>query len=129
MISVAAVDSTETVASFSQQNRAVEIAAPGVGDPHVSGAAGLIWSCHPNASNQKIRDTLNATARDKGAAGRDNAHGYGVVQARKAIESLGRLELLLHVRRLGVLTEQIGPKGPREHFRGLFHPEFDRTSA
>jgi serine protease len=57
--------------------------------PHVSGVAALIWSCYPGVSNQTIRNTLNATARDKGAAGRDNAYGYGLVQAKAAVESLG----------------------------------------
>lgn len=57
--------------------------------PHVSGVAALIWSCFPGANNQTIRDTMNATALDKGAAGRDNAYGYGIVQAKDAIASLG----------------------------------------
>jgi serine protease len=57
--------------------------------PHVSGVAALLWSCHPGASNQTIRNTLNATARDKGTAGRDSSYGYGLVQAKAAVESLG----------------------------------------
>jgi serine protease len=57
--------------------------------PHVSGAAALVWSCHPGATNQMIRDTLNATAKDKGAAGRDNSYGNGIVQAKAAVEALG----------------------------------------
>jgi serine protease len=57
--------------------------------PHVSGVAALVWSCHPALTNQRIRDAMNATAKDKGAAGRDNAYGFGIVQARAAVESLG----------------------------------------
>jgi serine protease len=57
--------------------------------PHASGVAALVWSCHPGLTNQKIRDAMNATAKDKGAAGRDNAYGFGIVQARAAVESLG----------------------------------------
>lgn len=83
------------------QNGTVEsrVAIPGSGHeawngtsmatPHVSAVAALIWSCHPTATNQKIRDTMNATAKDKGAAGRDNAYGYGIVQAKAAVDSLG----------------------------------------
>ena len=56
--------------------------------PHVSGVAALVWSCFPLATNQNIRDIMNATALDKGAAGRDNAYGYGIVQARAAVETL-----------------------------------------
>lgn len=57
--------------------------------PHVSGVAALLWGCHPGATNQVIRETLNATAKDKGAAGRDTSYGYGIVQARAAVEALG----------------------------------------
>lgn len=57
--------------------------------PHVSGVAALIWSCFPNATNLQIRNAMNATALDKGAAGRDNAYGYGIVQAKAAAASLG----------------------------------------
>jgi subtilisin family serine protease len=57
--------------------------------PHVSGVAALVWGCHPTASNLAIRNALNATAKDKGAAGRDTSYGYGIVQARDAVASLG----------------------------------------
>jgi subtilisin family serine protease len=57
--------------------------------PHVSGVAALIWSCYPGLSNQQIRDAMNATAKGAGAAGRDNAYGYGIVQAKAAVDSLG----------------------------------------
>lgn len=57
--------------------------------PHVSGVAALVWSCFPTLTNKNIRDTLNATAKDLGAAGRDNAYGYGSVQAKAAVDGLG----------------------------------------
>ena len=57
--------------------------------PHVSAVAALVWGCFPTLTNQQIRDTLNATAKDKGAAGRDNSYGYGIVQAKAAISALG----------------------------------------
>jgi subtilisin family serine protease len=56
--------------------------------PHVSGVAALIWSCYPSLTNQQVRDAMNATAKPAGAAGRDNAYGYGIVQARAAVDSL-----------------------------------------
>ena len=107
VVSVAAVDSRENKASFSQYNSQVEIAAPGVAvnstwnnngyksisgtsmaTPHVSGVAALVWSHFPNCTNQQIRDALNATAKDKGAAGRDTSYGYGIVQAKAAYDYL-----------------------------------------
>ena len=57
--------------------------------PHVSAVAAMVWSCHPTASHQTIRDTMNATAKDKGPAGRDTAYGYGIVQAKAAVDRLG----------------------------------------
>jgi PKD repeat protein len=107
VVSVAAVDSRENKASFSQYNSQVEIAAPGVGvnstwnnngyksisgtsmaTPHVSGVAALVWSHFPNCTNQQVRDALNATAKDKGTAGRDTSYGYGIVQAKAAYDYL-----------------------------------------
>lgn len=57
--------------------------------PHVSAVAALIWSCHPTKSNQQIRNALTNTALDKGAPGRDNSYGFGIVRAKNALLSLG----------------------------------------
>ena len=106
VMSVAAVDSSESKASFSQYNSQVEIAAPGVNvestipggyaswsgtsmaTPHVSGVAALVWSNNPECSATEIRDALNNTAKDKGASGRDNYYGHGIVQAKAAHDAL-----------------------------------------
>jgi subtilisin family serine protease len=57
--------------------------------PHVSGVAALIWSANPAWTNVEIREAMNATAKDLGATGRDNAYGYGLVQAADALAYLG----------------------------------------
>ena len=57
--------------------------------PHVSGVAALVWSADPSKTNAEIRDALTATAFDLGAAGRDVAYGYGLVQAYDAWVYLG----------------------------------------
>ena len=57
--------------------------------PHVAGVAALLWSADLTRTNVEIRDALTATARDLGAAGRDNAFGYGLVQAYDAWQMLG----------------------------------------
>ena len=107
VMSVAAVDSSENKASFSQYNAQVEIAGPGVGvestitgqgyaswsgtsmaTPHVSGVAALVWSNHPACTATEIRNILNATAKDKGSAGRDTSYGYGIVQAKAAVDAI-----------------------------------------
>ncbi|MFC4700653.1 S8 family serine peptidase [Glaciecola siphonariae] len=107
VISVAAVDSSERRASYSQFNNAVEIAGPGsavsstwpvntyrsisgtsMATPHVAGAAALVWSFFRQCSNEQIRNALNVTAKDKGSAGKDTSYGHGIVQARDAYDFL-----------------------------------------
>jgi serine protease len=56
--------------------------------PHVAGVAALVWSANPSWSNVQIRDALAATAEDLGAAGRDNSFGWGLVQAKAALDRL-----------------------------------------
>lgn len=56
--------------------------------PHVVGVAALVWSHFPECSNNDIRNALNASAKDLGAAGRDNAYGYGLVQTQSAVDYL-----------------------------------------
>jgi serine protease len=109
VVSVAAVDSSERKASFSQYNNQVEIAGPGVSvnstwnnngyksisgtsmaTPHVSGVAALVWSHYPQCSNKQIRNILNITAKDKGAAGKDTSYGYGIVQAKAAYDYIAQ---------------------------------------
>ena len=56
--------------------------------PHVSGVAALIWSAHPEWTNVQIRTAMTATAIDLGDDGRDMLFGYGLVQAKDALEYL-----------------------------------------
>jgi subtilisin family serine protease len=56
--------------------------------PHVSAVAALVWSAMPGATNAEIRAVLQDTAQDLGALGRDNYYGYGLVQAKAAIDAL-----------------------------------------
>jgi serine protease len=61
--------------------------------PHVSGVAALVWSCNPALTNQDVRNLLTSTAKDEGAAGRDTSFGFGLVQARNAVQALGGLNV------------------------------------
>ena len=107
VVSVAAVNSSGSLASFSQRNSQVEIAGPGVSvnstwnnggynsisgtsmaSPHVAGVAALVWSNHPDCTAAQIRNALNATAEDRGAAGRDTSYGWGIVKAKAAHDYL-----------------------------------------
>lgn len=107
VISVAAVDQNNVVASFSRQNDKVELAAPGVSiystykdggyatmsgtsmsTPHVSAAAAVVWSAHPDKTNDEIRTALQQSALDLGLPGRDNAYGFGLVRTLNALQRL-----------------------------------------
>jgi serine protease len=57
--------------------------------PHVSAVAALLWSSAPSLTNAEIREAMDQTALDLGASGRDNAYGYGLVQAYDAWVYLG----------------------------------------
>jgi subtilisin family serine protease len=56
--------------------------------PHVSAVAALVWSHCPDATAAQVRDAMNRTALDKGASGRDNLYGYGIVKAKAALDYL-----------------------------------------
>ena len=57
--------------------------------PHVSAVAALVWSCNLGFTSQQVRNGLNLTAKDKGAAGRDTSFGYGIVQAKNFLDLYG----------------------------------------
>ena len=111
VMSVAATDSSNNLASFSQRNDQVDIAAPGVfikstlpshvsssgyaswsgtsmATPHVSGVAALIWSRDTTRSAVEIRQALQESAEDLGAPGRDDSFGHGLVRADLAMAYL-----------------------------------------
>ena len=53
--------------------------------PHVAGVAALIKSVHPDWGPDEIRQALTDTAVDLGDPGRDDAFGYGLVDAAAAL--------------------------------------------
>ena len=56
--------------------------------PHVVGVAALVWSNHPTCSNLEIRDALRRSALDLDVLGRDDLTGYGLVQAKAAVDDI-----------------------------------------
>ncbi len=52
--------------------------------PHVSAVAALVWSRHLNCTASQLRNSLNKSALDLGAVGRDTKFGFGLVQAKAA---------------------------------------------
>jgi subtilisin family serine protease len=112
VMSVAAVDSSENKAGFSQYNEQVEISGPGVSvkstvtgssgstfsyasysgtsmaTPHVAAVAGLLRMYFPDCKAFQIRNAMIVTAKDKGDSGCDVKYGHGIVRAKTAFEYL-----------------------------------------
>jgi thermitase len=109
MIIVAATDSSDSKASFSNYGDHVHLSAPGAGiytttwgqtygsfsgtsyaAPVAAGVAALIMSANPGLSSNSVESILFATAVDLGAAGRDNNFGYGRVNAAAAVAAAAK---------------------------------------
>lgn len=111
MISVAAIDSSDVLARFSQVNDQVEIAAPGVAvlstlpgnsyaawsgtsmaTPHVAGIVAKVWSHFPDCKNWQIRNALGKSAVHPHADGDpfhcDLQRGHGNAQAKAMYDLL-----------------------------------------
>jgi subtilisin family serine protease len=110
VISVAAVDASGAVASFSSDNLSVQVAAPGVSVPAqgrdgqywwvsgtspacalVAGVAALIKSLYPNLAPDLVASALTSTTTDRPARGYDSQVGFGIVDAAAALAKAGQL--------------------------------------
>ncbi|WP_432124806.1 type VII secretion-associated serine protease mycosin [Streptomyces sp. C10-9-1] len=106
VIAVTAVDRFGTRAPFSTRRWYATVSAPGVdvviADPDgkyyegwgtsaaaafVSGAAALVRSAYPDLSPAQVKTLLRDTARNAPEGGRDDAHGYGLVDPAAALEA------------------------------------------
>ena len=86
-------ESTNVVALFDPSGSGYESwDGTSMATPHVSGVAALIWSFNPAWTNAQVRSALESTAKDLGAAGRDNEYGHGLVQAKEAKAALDKLQ-------------------------------------
>jgi len=111
VIAVGSTTSTNALSSFSSTGPAVDLAAPGsdiystlvgggvgymsgtsMASPHVAGAAALVIATGlgdlngNGLVNDEVRTILEQTSIDLGTAGRDNSFGYGLIDAKAAVE-------------------------------------------
>ncbi len=101
-IAVAATDSQDRRASFSEHGNWVDVAAPGVNilstlpdgkygresgtsmaAPHVSGLAGLLTG--QGLMNSQVRNRIESRATDVGPKGKDPYYGHGRINAQSAV--------------------------------------------
>jgi type VII secretion-associated serine protease mycosin len=104
VLGVAATDSIDRVASFSNAGSYVDVAAPGarilstvkpdayaymsgtsMATPFVAAAAGILKAADPSLTPARVADLLQSTATDLGPAGRDDDFGYGLINPYAAL--------------------------------------------
>jgi len=105
VLTVAATDESDQVASFSSESQFVDLAAPGVdimvanaldggwesddgtsfSSPIVAGAAAWLWTVRPDLDASQVAEILRESARDIGPAGFDIASGYGILDLTAAL--------------------------------------------
>lgn len=104
VIAVSAVQSNDTITSWSSYGSFVSLAAPGAGiwtcntnetyaswsgtsfsSPIVAGVASLVASINPALSNTQIVSVLEGTATHLGSSGYNMYYGYGLVNASNAV--------------------------------------------
>jgi len=59
--------------------------------PHASAVAALVWSQHPSCTAAQLRASLNNSAEDLGAAGRDDEFGFGLIRAKAASDRIATM--------------------------------------
>ncbi len=105
VLTVAATDEQNRVASFSSRSRFVDLAAPGVditvasalddgwdsedgtsfASPIVAGAAAWVWTARPKLDAGQLFEIMRRSATDIDAPGRDDASGYGLLDVPAAL--------------------------------------------
>ncbi len=104
-IAVGASSTDSRLATFSNYGPEQEVVAPGVGilscvpggkygqadgtsmaSPQVAGVAALVLAKNWGLSAVEVRAILDASAIDMGLAGRDIQYGYGLVNAKRAVD-------------------------------------------
>ena len=106
VIGVAATDTNDKVATFSNAGSYVDVAAPGVNiestypvslgsytymsgtsmaTPHVAALAALIEAYQPGLTPDQVEKAIESSALDLGPTGRDNDYGYGRINAPAAL--------------------------------------------
>ncbi len=60
-------------------------AGTSMASPHVAGLAALVWSRHLGWTPDQVAWAIESTARDRGAAGRDDRFGWGRIDAHAAV--------------------------------------------
>jgi thermitase len=116
VVAVAATDSADNRAWFSNYGSYIDVAAPGVdiystilnnsygykygtsmATPFASGLAALVWSSDPTLTNDEVENIIESTAVDLGTPGWDQYFGWGRINAvAAAAATMPTLDLSTH---------------------------------
>lgn len=110
-VAVGAINTDSRLASFSNYGHEQEVVAPGVeivstglngsfieadgtsmASPQVAGIAALVLAQDPTLTLSRLRAIITTATVDMGPLGRDDRYGYGLVNARRALELTRRFE-------------------------------------
>ena len=82
------VGQSTTVSVFASTDNYAYFSGTSMATPHVSAVAALVWSYFPTCSAAQLRASLDKSAQDLGAPGRDIYYGYGLVQAKATYDRI-----------------------------------------
>lgn len=104
VLAVSAIDSNQSLASFSNYGDYIDVVAPGVNiastytnnryaalsgtsmaSPHAAALAAMIRSVNPELTNDQVMQIIRETAIDLGTPGRDANYGYGQINVAAAL--------------------------------------------
>lgn len=106
VLAVAATDSNQKRAEYSNYGDYIDVAAPGtniastfpgnqyaalsgtsMASPHAAAMAGLIRSLNPNLTNQEVMDIMTSQTVDLGEKGKDKYFGHGQIDIFRALQA------------------------------------------
>src|SRR3989344_862212 len=61
--------------------------------PHAAGSAALLLAKNSSLTPDQIRNVLQSTAKDLGAAGKDNTYGWGLINAKAALDNVAAVSI------------------------------------
>lgn len=111
VLAVSGINDDDTIGAYSARGPKVELCAPGtavastilrgryakrrgtsMAAPHVAGAAAVVWSIFPKATNRQVREILTQSARQIGKKpGRSPRFGFGCVDVAAAAKLAARM--------------------------------------
>lgn len=116
VLAVAATDSNQKRAEYSNYGEYIDVAAPGtniastfpgnqyaalsgtsMASPHAAAMAGLIRSLNPDLTNQEVMDVMRSQTVDLGDRGKDKYYGHGQIDIFRALQAVGDTKVPLQM--------------------------------